>query len=62
MGGGGCVPACSGLFALGRCFGDNRGGKGVEIRGVNDVTHLVLGLKDEKRCHGCVQSLKKKMR
>lgn len=48
---GGCVPACSGLFAPGCCFGDNRGGEGVEVRGVDDVTHLVLSLKNEKCCH-----------
>lgn len=49
MGGGGCVPACSGLFAPGCGFGDNGGGEGVEMRSVGDVAHLVLGLKDEKR-------------
>lgn len=54
VGGGGWVPACSTLFAPGCCLGSNRGGKGVEIRGVNDVTHLVLGLKDEKCCQGFV--------
>lgn len=53
MGGGGYVPG-SGLFAPGCCFWGNRGGKGVDIRGVDDVTHLVLGLKDERCCHGCV--------
>lgn len=44
VGGGGCVPACCGLFALGCRFGDDRGGEGVQIRGVDDVAHLVLGL------------------
>lgn len=44
VGGGGRVPACSGLFAPGCRFGNNRGGEGVEIRGVDDVTHLVLSL------------------
>ena len=49
VGGGGSVPAWSGLAAPGRCFGDNSGGEGVEVRGVDDgVAHLVLGLKDEK--------------
>lgn len=45
VGGGGCVPACSGLVAPERGFGDCRAGDRVDIRGVRDVTHLVLGLK-----------------
>lgn len=45
VGGGGCVPARCGLFALGCRFGDDRGGEGVQIRGVDDVAHLVLSLK-----------------
>lgn len=61
MGGGGRVPACSGLFAPGCCLGDSRGGEGVDIRGVDDVTHLVLGLKDEKCCHGRARSLREKV-
>lgn len=51
MGGGGCVPVRSGFFVPGCCFGNNRGGEGVEICGVDDVTHLVLSLKDGKCCH-----------
>lgn len=55
MGGGGHVPARCGLSALGCRFGDDRGGEGVEVRGVDDVTHLVLRLKDEKCCRGCCE-------
>lgn len=51
MGGGGRVPACSGVSAPGCCFSDDGGGEGVKIRGVNDVAHLVLGLKDDKCGH-----------
>ena len=60
MRGGGCVPACGGLFAPGCCFGDNRGGEGVEVRGVDDVTHLVLSLKNENCCHACECSISKR--
>lgn len=51
VGGGGCFPARSGLLPLGCCFGSNRGGERVKVRSVCDVTHLVLGLKDETFCY-----------
>lgn len=52
MGGEGCVPACRDHFAFGCCSGNNCSGEGVEMRSVDDVTHLVLGLKMEE-CGQC---------
>lgn len=46
--GGGGVPARRGPPAPGRGSGDGGGGQRIEVRGVRDVTHLVLGLKGKK--------------
>lgn len=58
MGGGGCVPSCSGLFAPGGRFSHDGGGKGVRVCGVDDVTHLILGLKNKhERIHKAFPSI-----
>lgn len=45
LGGGGRVSVSRGLSAPGCGFGDQRGGEGVDVRGVGDVAQLVLCLR-----------------